>query len=165
MDYIVLLVLAVAAGLCDSGEIRSLAHSSQQGILSLAEELYHRASGRSRHEDLGRVLSVIRAVYYNALAGDQTPCKDFRRYECKTTAERMETLKPPDGGDPIFLNREVVELIEYLRDHSCQLMAISDRPPEAAVVSDEESSIDLMLIPMQQRGVGILRDLRILTST
>jgi hypothetical protein len=159
MDYVVLLILAVASGLADGSEIANYAQSSQPSIGALAEELRRRASIRVGHEDIGAVLEAIRAIHYNTLAGDQTPCKDFRRFECLSMAERMNGTASPDDRDRIFMNREVVDLLEYLLSTGTRLMAVSDRPVEAATVdADDEASglpVDLMSIRMGVRGMPI----------
>lgn len=160
LDYVVLLVLAVASGLADATEIRDYASSSRPSIAALAEELRRRASMRVGHEDMARVLDAVKAVYYNTLAGDQTPCKDFRRYECLSMAERMRRAGPDGDAERIYLNREVVEVIQFLKRAGVHLMAVSDRPVEAAVVEGDDDvsqgTTDLMTVPMTVRGVSIL---------
>lgn len=151
MDYVVLLVLAVASGLADASEIRDYAGASRPSIAALAEELQRRASIRLGHEDVGAVLDEIKAVHYNTLAGDQTPCKEFRRYECLAMAVRMRGENGDGREGQILLNREVVALIDRIRTTEARLFAVSDRPPEAAVVEpdqDGDASVDLMTVPM-----------------
>jgi hypothetical protein len=160
LDYVVLLVLAVAAGLADASEIGNYSNSSRPSIGALAEELRRRASARIGHEDIGAVLDAIKAIYYNTLAGDQTPCKDFRQFECLAMARRMrgdEVIRT--GADQrIVLNREVTDLIGFLRSTGTKLIAVSDRPVEAAVVEDDGpggETTDLMKVPMAVRGVSL----------
>jgi FMN phosphatase YigB (HAD superfamily) len=151
LDYVVLLVLAVAAGLADAGEIRDFANSSRPSIGMLADELRRRAAMRLGHEDIGAVLNAVKAVSYNTANGDQTPCKDFRRYECLAMAARMYGDVAGDKEERIFLNREVVDLIGGLRKTAVRLFAVSDRPLEAAVAESEDSGgqlTDLMTVPM-----------------
>lgn len=161
LDYVILLVLAVAAGLADASEIRSYASSSRPSIGALAEELRRRASARVGHEDVGAVLDAIKAIYYNTLAGDQTPCKDFRRFECLAMARAMrgEGLTSTQADHRIFLNREVTDVIKFLRSAGATLMAVSDRPVEAAVVDGDgdasAETTDLMRVPMAIRGVPL----------
>jgi FMN phosphatase YigB (HAD superfamily) len=163
LDYVVLLILAAASGLADPVEIRTYAESSQPTIGALAEELRRRASMRVGHEEIDRVLEAIKAIYYNTMAGDQTPCKDFRRFECLAMAKHMADR----GADRIVLNQEVVDLVSYLSTTEVTLMAFSDRPPEAAYVDgadvgDKESSVDLMTIPMAAGGLPIAHLLKAL---
>ena len=157
MDYVVLLVLAIASGLCDAEEIESFAASDNNSIASLTELLHQRALARQGHEDLGEVVNVIRAVHYNTVAQDQTPCKEFRRYECLSTGKYMRA----QGNDPqnrIFLNREVVDFIQFLKNRGARVFAVSDRPVEAAVAEDENGTTeDLMRIRMQTSGYPIYR--------
>ena len=158
LDYVVLLVLSVASGLADATEIREYASSSRPSIGALAEELRRRASMRVGHEDIAAVLDAVKAVHFNTLAGDQTPCKDFRRYECMAMAARMRgDLADGDDGR-IFLNREVVELIGQLRETPARLFAVSDRPVEAAVAEADgraQGDTDLMTVPMAVRGLAL----------
>jgi hypothetical protein len=155
MDYVILLVLAVASGLCDVGEIEAFAASDNNSIASLTELLHQRTLARQNHEDIGRVLDVIRAVHYNTLANDQTPCKEFRRYECLSTALRMRSQDGQAERSRILLNREVVDFIRFLKEQRACLFAISDRPVEAAVAEDEDQVVDLMSIRMKSTGVPI----------
>ncbi len=159
LDYVVLLVLAVASGLADATEIRDYASSSRPTIAALAEELRRRASMRVGHEDIAAVLDAVKAVYYNTLAGDQTPCKDFRRLECLAMAARMRGDVMGDIEDRIVLNREVVDVIRVLQRTGAHLFAVSDRPLEAAVAlpetDDESGETDLMTIRMLTRGVPL----------
>ncbi len=156
MDYVVLLVLAVAAGLCDVEEIETFAASHDNSIASLTELLHQRALVRRGHEEIEGVLEVIKAVYYNTLAGDQTPCKEFRRYECRATALRMTGEKGRGIRDRIFLNREVVDFIRFLKDRNAHILAVSDRPVEAAVIEEEDGTKeDLMSIHMKTVGFSI----------
>jgi hypothetical protein len=151
MDYVVLLVLAVVSGLADAAEIHDYAGGGRPGIAALAEELQHRASIRLGHEDVGSVLEEIKAVHYNTLAGDQTPCKEFRRYECEAMAARMGGENGDGPEERILLNREAVALIDRVKGTGARLLAVSDRPLEAAVVDfepDEGPALDLMTIPM-----------------
>jgi hypothetical protein len=153
MDYVVLLVLAVAAGLCDAGEIQAFAASHDNSISSLTELIHQRALLRRGHEEVEGILDVIKAVYYNTLAGDQTPCKEFRRYECRATASRMRGEK---GRGRVFLNREVVDVIRFLRQRGAHVLAVSDRPVEAALIEEEDGTKeDLMSIPMKVVGFSI----------
>jgi FMN phosphatase YigB (HAD superfamily) len=158
LDYVVLLVLSVASGLADATEIREYASSSRPSIGALAEELRRRAAMRLGHEEISAVLDAVKAVHYNTMAGDQTPCKDFRRYECLAMAARMRGDVAGDRESRIFLNREVVDLIKGLRQTPAQLFAVSDRPVEAAVaeLEDEEPvDTDLMTVPMAIRGLAL----------
>lgn len=151
LDYVVLLVLAVASGLADAAEIRDFANSSKPGIGTLADELRRRAAMRVGHEDIDAVLNEVKAVSYNTANGDQTPCKEFRRYECLAMAARMRGEIVGEKEDRILLNREVVDLIGCLRETPARLFAVSDRPIEAAVVEAEDadgSLTDLMTVPM-----------------
>jgi hypothetical protein len=162
MDYVVLLVLAVAAGLCDAREIDSFAASSENSISSLTELLHARALARRGHEQIDDVLEVIRAVHYNTLAGDQTPCKDFRQYECHFTALRMRSQQDGDGAGRIVLNREVVDFVHFLKEKGARVFAVSDRPVEAAVIEQDyqRDTEDLMSIPMPIIGVPIANALK-----
>jgi FMN phosphatase YigB (HAD superfamily) len=161
LDYVILLVLAVASGLADASEIRNYSNSSGPSIEALADELHRRASARVGHEEIVAVLDAIQAIYYNTLAGDQTPCKDFRRFECLAMARRMrgEDLTHKHTDERIFLNREVTDVIEFLRSTGATLMAVSDRPTEAAIVEGEGGAAgettDLMHVPMAIRGVSL----------
>ncbi len=158
MDYVVLLVLAVASGLADAAEISEYASSSRPSIAALAEVLCRRASIRAKHENIPAVLDAVKAVYYNTRAGDQTPCKDFRRHECLTMAARMRGDLGADGDDRILLNREVVDLIGHVQRTDAHLFAVSDRPLEAGVVEPDDSELpktDLMTVPMGIRGSAI----------
>jgi hypothetical protein len=151
LDYVVLLVLAVASGLADAGEIRDYANSSRPNIGTLADELRRRAAMRLGHEDIGAVLNAVKAVSYNTANGDQTPCKEFRRYECLAMAARMRGDVARGNEEQILLNREVVDLIGSLQETPAQLFAVSDRPLEAAVAEPAdtgESHTDLMTVPM-----------------
>lgn len=163
MDYVVLLVLAVASGLSDSGEVREFGRSAHNDIGTLTAELYHRASRPRSHDKNRRLVDLIRAIHYNTLAGDQTPCKDFRTYECVHTAARMggdATLQP---AGRICLNREVVDLIDFLQSRGCLTMAISDRPPEAASAVHLGVEVDLMKIAMPLIGEPVSDSLRSVT--
>lgn len=152
MDYVVLLVLAVASGLADAAELREFAATTRPSIGALAEELQRRASVRVGHEEIDAVLDEIKAVHYNTLADDQTPCKEFRRCECLAMAARMRGERGDGDDERIRLNREVVTLIDRVRGSGAQLLAVSDRPIEAAVADSDGTGgepTDLMTIPME----------------
>jgi hypothetical protein len=155
MDYVVLLVLAVAAGLADAGEIREYAASARPSIVALADELRRRADLRRSYEDVERVLGAIKATYYNSLVGDPTPAKDFRRFETLAVAQRMRAA----GVGAIAITYEIYDLIRWLRLSRMPVMAFSDRPVEGTVIGegDEAGPIDLLKIPMLVRGESIQR--------
>ncbi|HEX9117055.1 MAG TPA: hypothetical protein VGA61_13385 [Anaerolineae bacterium] len=75
-------------------------------------------------------------------AGDATPFKSFRRREYRETADRMGAL-PDDAplsqrlAGEICLTREVVDLLCWLRDRGCLLLALSDKPDEASIPTAE----------------------------
>jgi hypothetical protein len=86
------------------------------------------------------------------------PCKQFRGQECVAMARRMAS----DGDGALVLNRDVLDLIDFLRRRDVAVMAFSDRPVEAAVIEpddDEHEAVDLMTIAMATRGVAIAREL------
>jgi hypothetical protein len=158
LDYVVLLVLAVASGLADPSEIREYASATRPSIGALAEELLRRASVRVAHEEIAAVLDSVKAVYYNTRAGDQTPCKDFRRLECLAMAARMRGDHTEGDAGRIFLSREVVDVIRYVHSAGATVFAVSDRPVEAAVAEHEGSTsppTDLMTVRMETRGVPL----------
>jgi hypothetical protein len=157
LDYVVLLVLAVASGLADATEIKTYATSTRPSIGALADELHRRALIRRGHEEIDNTLAAIKEVLYNTIAGDQTPCKRFRRFECLAMARRMSQT----GDGAVVLNREVLEAIDFLQRRGVMLMAFSDRPVEAAVLDadDEEGPVDLMSVSMVTRGSSISDDL------
>lgn len=159
MDYVVLLVLAVASSLFDVSELEAFAGDQNNSIAGLIDLIYRRAVGRRGHEDVERLVEVIRAVQHNTLAGDQTPCKDFRRCECEATGRRMRiSASVPEPS--IALNREVVDFINFLKDAGACVMALSDRPVEAAVIDEDDMREDLLTIPMGTEGVPIREFLR-----
>jgi len=160
MDYVVLLVLSVASGLCDVQEIEILTGEGKAGIAQITQLLHQRAiAAQSGAENADRLLGVIRAVHYNTVASDQTPCKEFREYECRHTAFRMRKSSLADGA--IVLNREVLDFIAFLRERGVNVFAVSDRPTEAAVIEAEDRPPeDLMSIPMSASGTRILEILR-----
>jgi FMN phosphatase YigB (HAD superfamily) len=156
LDYVVLLVLAAAAGLADATEIRDYANSERPSIGTLADELRRRAAMRVGHEDVDAVLNAVKAVSFNAARGDATPCKDFRRFECLAMAARMRGDIADGDQARILLNREVVDFISRLRQTPARLFAVSDRPIEAAVVDDSDEDVtDLMTVPMGVRGTRL----------
>jgi len=81
-------------------------------------------------------------IYTLVKAGDPTPFKAFRRRELQETVERMGSL--PDDAPlaqrlvrEICLTREVVEVVEWLRNRGCLVMALSDKPDEATMPTPE----------------------------
>jgi hypothetical protein len=75
-------------------------------------------------------------------AGDPTPFKTFRRREFAETVGRMGNL-PDDAPmgqrliEEICLTREVLDLLAWLRDRGCLLVALSDKPDEASLPTPE----------------------------
>ncbi len=137
-DYLAYICLMVDAGACTLGE---LATDVSEGRLSsfpdLVTRIEARAAGlpgpvRAAH---GEVLSRVRA-------GDPTPFKTFRRREYVETIGRMGNL--PDDAPlgqrltrEICLTREVVDMLAWLRDRGCLLLALSDKPDEASLPTGE----------------------------
>ncbi len=155
MDYVALFVLAIAAGLCDSSELEEFAASGNNSIASLTERLYQRARFRLDHAEIDHVMDEIRRVYFNTLAGDQTPCKEYRRYECAATAAAMKGLDDVNRDARIVFNREVIDFIHFLRDRGAHVFALSDRPVEAAVIENDDVVVeDLMSIRMAESGIA-----------
>ena len=81
-------------------------------------------------------------IYALVKAGDPTPFKAFRRRELRETIDRMGSL--PDDAPlaqrlvrEICLTREVVEVVNWLRNRGCLLMALSDKPDEATMPTPE----------------------------
>ncbi|HEY7950222.1 MAG TPA: hypothetical protein VID51_05235 [Solirubrobacterales bacterium] len=150
LDYVGALVLAALCGLTDVGAVREETRLADPGIALVIERMLDKASMRVDPEVSSEALEALEGVHLGALAGDPTPCKEIRRHECLATAARMF----PDTGDAdrICLNREVVDMLDWVVSAGAQILAVSDRPVEAAVAAHGGEDVDLMTIPMSIRG-------------
>lgn len=150
LDYVVALVLATTCGLADVGAMREAASSGSPAIARVIEEVLSEATSGAGREVPPEAFDALEEIYLGALEGDPTPCKEVRRHEGLATAARM--LPDAAGGERIHLNREVIELLGWVAAAGAQILAVSDRPVEATVVSNGDDAVDLMTIPMAIRG-------------
>jgi hypothetical protein len=153
LDYVVGLALAVLCGLTNVDALREEARRADSGIIPVIEQMLHRASMRVDSEVSSEAREALEEMRLGALAGDPTPCKNVRRRECLATAAQM--LSGDENGGGICLNREVVELLEWVVSAGAQVLAVSDRPVEAASVTHCGEVIDVMTIPMPIRGESL----------
>jgi hypothetical protein len=149
LDYVVALALAVLCGLSDVSAVRKEAREAN-GIALMLERMLLEASVRAGLEVASEALEEI---HLGALAGNPTPCKEVRRYECLATATQMLSGADQVGG--IYLNREVVEMLDRVVLAGATVLAVSDRPVEATVAVRGDEEIDLMTIPMAIRGEAL----------
>ncbi|HZJ12339.1 MAG TPA: hypothetical protein VFD26_06765 [Methyloceanibacter sp.] len=150
LDYVVVLVLAVLCGLADIGAVREYARLADSGIALVIERILSRVSLRADLKASPEALTALEGARLGAVAGNPTPCKEVRRHECLATAEAM--LSGADDAERICLNREVVDLLDAVVSAGAQVLAVSDRPVEAAVAECGVEGVDLMNIPMPIRG-------------
>ena len=81
-------------------------------------------------------------IYARASAGDPTPFKAFRQREYLETVKRLGHL--PDNAplgqrlvEEICMTREVLDVVRWFRARGCLLLAVSDKPDEAAFPTPE----------------------------
>jgi hypothetical protein len=102
-------------------------------------------------------------IYGRVLAGDPTPFKAFRQREYVETVRRMGQL-PDDAPmaqrlrEEVCLTQEVLEAARWLRRRGCLLMAVSDKPDEAAMPTADLSAdgwLPLHCVPTHVVGQSI----------
>lgn len=154
-DFVVLLTLACTLGFYDTSDVRNMLRVYSRSIGSLVTDMRFRLDKNRAGNTFGKAWDFVQEVYYNLGAGDNTPCKSFRREEYKATAQRMYIRSDTVGGklpfnssEQVALTREIVDLIEFLRDRGATVLALSDRPvestyPSKALETEGQSILDI----------------------
>ena len=99
-------------------------------------------------------------IYARASAGDPTPFKAFRQREYLETVKRLGQLSDnaPLGQrlvEEICMTREVLEVVRWFQARGCLLLAVSDKPDEAAFPTPElaqEGYLPIHCIPTHIAG-------------
>jgi len=168
-DYVVFLALVGCLGFYDIEDIKKRLADPTASMLVLIEDTMVKVEQLKGHEDVKRIQQLIKEIYFNARAGDQTPCKTFRQGEYCTTYKWMsgdvqgdETL---EVSQRIPVTLEIVDLIEFLRAKGVSIFALSDRPVEATEPSETLGlgGKSLLDVSMPVRGIRAAEHLRALT--
>jgi hypothetical protein len=137
-DYLAYICLILGAGLVD---VDRLVARVEAGELSSFRDFMTEVD--ARRGDLSPALQEIhRDVYDRVRSGDPTPFKTFRREEYRATIERMGWMRDdaPVGeilAGEITVTQEVREAASWLRGQGALLFALSDKPDEASLPTDE----------------------------
>lgn len=137
-DYLAYICLILGAGLVD---VDRLVSRVEGGALGSFHDFIREVEGRRR--DLSPALQEIhRDVYQRVRMGDPTPFKAFRRHEYRATIERMGCVgdDAPVGellSGEITVTQEVREAAAWLRERGALLFALSDKPDEASLPTEE----------------------------
>jgi hypothetical protein len=109
------------------------------------------------------LLALHDDIYARASDGDPTPFKAFRQREYLETVKRLGQL--PDSApfgqrlvEEICMTREVLDVVRWFRARGCLLLAVSDKPDEAAFPTAElarEGYLPLHCIPTHIAGQSI----------
>lgn len=138
-DYVAYICLMISAGFTTTDEL--LAAVEQGRVASFHEFIAQVEAGRERLPN-ATLRSLHADIYARVQAGDPTPFKAFRRREYRETIGRMGCL-PDDAPlgqrlvEEICLTQEVVDLVGWLAGRGCLLLALSDKPDEATMPSEE----------------------------
>jgi hypothetical protein len=130
--------LILGAGLVD---VDRLVARVQDGELSSFHDFIRQVDGR-RGDLFPALQEIHRDVYDRVRRGDPTPFKTFRRHEYRATIERMGCM-PDDApvaellAGEITVTREVRDAASRLRDRGALLFALSDKPDEASLPTDD----------------------------
>jgi hypothetical protein len=141
-DYLAYICLVVNARLY--GLDRLLADLADGHFAGFAEFLNLIDSARSEMAPV-ELRALHDEVVARVKAGDPTPFKAFRRQEYLETVSRMGNLPEDVPGtrrmaEEICLTREVLDVLSWLRERGCLVLALSDKPDEASVPSPELAS-------------------------
>lgn len=132
-DYLAYICLVLGAGLL---ELPGLAAEVQAGTLRSFAELLARLDGRRGELARRGLLPVHEAFWEHFQGGDPTPFKAFREQEYLATAARFGPLPGVTAEEAlarrIVLTGEVCAAARALRARGALLLAISDKPDEAA---------------------------------
>jgi hypothetical protein len=138
-DYLAYICLMLSAG---ASTLDVLLADLATGRLTNFRDFMDRIDRQREQLASPAVRALHDEIRVRVLAEDLTPFKAFRRREYRETVSRMGCL--PENAplaqrllEEICLNREVVELIRWLRARGCLLMAVSDKPDEASIPSAE----------------------------
>ncbi len=137
-DYLAYICLILGAGLY---ELDSIAQDVESGQLVSIEHFFQRVE--TEKASLPRSLAAIHADIYAAVQeGDPTPFKAFRRNEYQVTVSRMGHLGDDSAvktllEEEIVITQEVRSLALDWRSRGALLFALSDKPDEASLPSEE----------------------------
>jgi hypothetical protein len=124
------------------------------GIIGNAMEKVERMA---LYEPMAPAVDRVRDVFFNTNIGDQTPFKTFREIEYFTTHSRMlqegEEAITEVSHSHIVLDREVLELINFMKRQGSLVLVMSDRPIESAepdqqVYPDAQSLLEILMSPL-----------------
>lgn len=144
-DYLAYVCLILGSGLYD---LDALVARIRGGALSGEPFAFRQfmAQVDARAAQLPADLQEIHAgIHGRVRQGDPTPFKAFRYNEYRVTVERMGCLAddaPADEllADEIVITHEVREVARHWREQGVLLFALSDKPDEASIPSEELSA-------------------------
>jgi hypothetical protein len=141
-DYLAYICLIVGARVCSLADLQA---DLADGRLTNFVDFVARTDAQSDGLPTPAVRAAHEEVQARVRAGDPTPFKAFRRREYLETVCRMGSLSdraPLDQRlrEEICLTREVIELVDWLRNRGCLPLALSDKPDEASVPTDALAS-------------------------
>jgi hypothetical protein len=133
-DNLAYICMMLGAGLWTLEELQS---DIASGRLSSTQDLMERVQAQRDRLPDPALAALHDDIYARALAGDPTPFKAFRQREYVETVGRMGQL--PDSAplgqrlvEEICVTREVLDAVLWFQRRGCLLLAVSDKPDEAA---------------------------------
>jgi hypothetical protein len=159
-DYLAYVCLMISARFTTLEAL--LADVAAGSLRTTADFMARVAAARDRLTDPA-VVALHDDIYGRVLAGDPTPFKAFRQREYVETVRRMGQLADDAPmaqrlREEVCLTQEVLEAVHWLRRRGCLLMAVSDKPDEAATPSvdlAEEGYLPLHCVPTHVVGQSI----------
>jgi len=137
-DYLAYICLVVGSGLYPLDELlKDLESAKITSFLGFIEWI------ETRKRELSTALESIHADIYSAVkAGDPTPFKVFRREEFRMTVSRMGAKADEDPvemllQDEIVITAEIEALAMEWKERGALLFALSDKPDEASIPTEE----------------------------
>ncbi|MCH8906505.1 MAG: hypothetical protein IH840_05385 [Candidatus Heimdallarchaeota archaeon] len=164
-DYVVFLAVACYMNLYEPEDILEELAKPHVTMLDIIASVLSRLEIRRGREDIDELCRMIGDVLVDARVGDPTPFKKFRYKEFTKTSDAMiipasvQTDENPDYSERVYLTREMVEFIYFLKSRGCGVIAFSDRPIEATEPMERGEKLSLLDIPMSIAGPSIERDL------
>ncbi|MFQ6058173.1 MAG: hypothetical protein ACE5MB_04735 [Anaerolineae bacterium] len=135
-DYLAYVSLMVSGGVYD---LAALLDDLAAGRLRSFEQFVARCQERLNDPAFADLREVHAEVATGMAQGDPTPFKSFRRREYEATVARMGLSGgSSDLSQEIVITREVVEAVRFLAEKGVLPFAISDKPAEASVPTEEQ---------------------------
>ncbi len=139
-DYLVYICLIISSGLVS---LESLLHNLQSTEMRRFDQFLANVQSQRRHLTPKGLLDVHDSVWSNVQAGDPTPFKAFRYNEYLSTARRFGDLPGVSMPDllrqRILITEEVREFVLDAEARGALTFAISDKPDEASLPSQEQA--------------------------